>query len=526
MVLNTKVKLKNRNHNNVFRLCNFRNVINFILLLFFSNLCQSENFTNYKIAKDFLPSSELLAQDFCRQVLEEVLKSSTSSIQLENNMRNVELSYLQQKYSWLPIFQLDFPQDATLSRGDYTYIINQMPNKNKTLSTTHSVSLSIYQKLPANGNFQTLIGYALSVLPDRQLFLQNPYISLSFSQRIAKGLFGLGKNPESQILELQYSYAKKQYQQSKNEILQQFILALQNYDIACSKKNYYQALVKFEHVKFNEFLERHENGENSDMEFFKEHQNLIYSKQQLQMSVQAKSKYESQLKLFYEFFLDEEIEELKEGLFQILENLNFRFFQNEDFFNLDEELLENEIAQQKYFYDLEKQSYAPQLYFAANFLPDSSLYYEYSDWSKSWRMLKENPEPLKLNATVGGKMNFDVFQSTKIRKEKILTNKSSLQAELDSLKKQNQIFQKIYEEELFTQKQHFISIQKEIEEEAKYLMERKELFENVRISQKEFLESEVVYFEILNNEVQSFWNIIQTELNLIKIKGIKLEAEL
>lgn len=453
-------------------------------------------------------------EDFCIKVLNNLISQSPSAKQLEYNIKNAELSYLQEKLSWLPVLQLNLPQNAVFMRGDYIYMQNENSHSEKQIIITPEAELSISQKLPAGGMLMMNLSYGFQTVLERNVFLQNPTVSTSFVQPLAKGAFSIGKNPENQLLKNRFEYVKLQYQKVQIEIISRFLNVLQNLDCINADENYYRSLVSELSSKYDELFERHLNGEKTNMEFFKAHQNLIYAKEQLYSVMQQKEKYSTELEILFKDFSIADIEIFKNGLFSALENKAQKELPIQT--NLDEKLLKNEIEQEQLSFQLDKINYVPQFYMNFSTAPDSNFYYEYSDWYKSWRSMIENPIPVKLTANVGLKMTFDFFPATAIRRKKYDAAMNAKQIELRTLQMTNEEMRKMYEKELEIQKNHFDSIKLEISREEEFRKERMTLFESGLITEQEFLESETAYFDIRRNFTRSFWEIIQKQIELIK----------
>ena len=114
-----------------------------------------------------------------------------------NDFNSMKIYKKQYDSQWFPSLQLDFPESATLSRGDSYAIMNQKPSSKHTIMLNPAARISIQQKLPGNGSFSVSSGYRLYILPERKYYLQLPFFSTSINQTISKDSFKFGNNSES-----------------------------------------------------------------------------------------------------------------------------------------------------------------------------------------------------------------------------------------------------------------------------------------------------------------------------------------
>lgn len=332
--------------------------------------------------------------------LKSFLKKNPDVLKILNDFQSLKIYKKQYDYQWLPTLQLDFPQDAIFSRGDKYSIMNQNSSPKHIVMLNPGIKFSIQQKLPGNGNFFISSGYELYYIPQRKSFLQMPFLSTSFYQSLSADSFMFGKNSESQLLKTQVEYNIIELKKNLFLQLENFINLLSEYDILLAQIDFYNAQADFYSAKEKSAQEKNKNGLQSNLELFYTQHSLQQSLQNLRKA--EFNKIELSQKLFQLYGISDFsiFEENKNYLSDYFKSLNFNFIS-------DEKLYENVILQNDLLYRKNELSFKPQIYFSAQVNPDTSFYYQYSEWNKSWRELSHSPIPINVNTSLGVLINLE-----------------------------------------------------------------------------------------------------------------------
>ncbi len=214
---------------------------------------------------------------------------------IKNDLLSVVIQKKQYDYQWIPVLQLDFPQNAALLRGDDFSVMNQKSSSKHMLMLEPAVKFSLQQKLPGNGSFSIYSTYDLNYLPERRAYLQNPSLGVSFAQTISTDSFMFGKNSEALLMKAQTSYKITNLKKSLYSELADFISLLAEYDSICAELAYNKAQVDFYSAKERAAGRKNKNGSQSNLEFFYARHSLQNFTWQLKKSNFAKNELEQKI---------------------------------------------------------------------------------------------------------------------------------------------------------------------------------------------------------------------------------------
>lgn len=453
---------------------------------------------------------------FCH---DEIINSIRSSLEknpgvqeIMNDFNSMKIYKKQYDYQWFPSLQLDFPESVTLSRGDSFAIMNQKPNPQHTIMLNPTVRLSLQQKLPGNGSFSISSGYRLYFLPERKYYLQLPFFSASINQTISKDSFKYGNNSEVQLIKVQMEYGIFDFRKKLFSQLKEFINLLSEYDILCSEISYYQAQVEFYTAKTNSAEEKNKNGLQSNLELYYARHSLQNNNQQLKNLEFQKNDISQKIQQLYDTFDFSMLDENRDFLMDFFDS------EKQDFVS-DKKIYENIIMQNSLIYNQNELSFKPQFYFSAQVNPDTNIYYQYSDWNKSWRSLVSSPLPINVNSTIGLVINFELPKAKTMRKEIYELEQENVRNQmLATVELQKKAFDS-NAKEINNLSNYYHSLKEEFESENSFRTARKEMFEEQIITQEDFLESEITYFIIREDYIKTFWSIIKKQLDVIEISS-------
>ena len=465
----------------------------FIQLIAFSSFCTAQNYNN--------PWLEVIDTGFAN--MPEVLE-------LRNNKKSSDLYYKQQKMQWAPTFSIELPQNLINKRGDATYIRGQTTASDRVMIINDSANITIGQKLPGNGYLKTVLGYGSYYLFERNVFLQHPYVSLDYSQTIAKGMFNVKKEPTIILAEKQWEYNNITYYQSMYEQLKKLLKIIENCDVQIAEKKYFSTLVTLNESKLRKSTEKQDQGTGSRLETYYAEQQLLSAKHQLALINFSLVDYEKDLKLFIPNKNIDALDNIKTDLLDLIS-----FYDSvETRTDLQTKLFENMLFQQELQYEKNEFNYSPNFYTSISASPDSDLYYVYSDWYKSWRELFTLPMPLEYSLTLGVKITFGIPGAKKLRETTFELEKRNIKSEMNMNIEKNKAEMEIVVAEIDKLETYWKELSEVLKEEQKFQEEKKKLLNENYITEEEYLESETLYSDMYRSATDTFWKIIDKKLEI------------
>ena len=486
--------------------------------------------TVFSLLAEEVPATDL----YWTKLIQTSFSNNPNFFEIQAQYNSVLINKLQYDYSFIPYLSFGTQATVTGTSGSLVTMINQTQadtSRNYILSPYTSVSLN--QKLPANGALSLNLNYGFNYVFEKNVYLQYPEMTLNLSQPLIKGAFGILKNPERELIYEQLYYYKLQYEKAiTNELLTLFNL-IQNIDLIFSEEDYSKALTSQYESELKTAEAKKARGLQSDLEtFYSEHEYITNLSKLKEIQKQKSSLLNELLILFPDFeytdleqqrqTLKKEINELYYTIFEGKESminsddenyLIYRMVRN----NTDSEMYSSILYQNYLQYLNNETSYAPVFFISSSFGVNQNLNVYYSDFSKSFRVLTEPPCPINYSISIGFSKTFEFPKAKQLRKEIYDLNESTIRNELNnSLNKQKQeillLFEQIENETDYIQK-----LEKELPKENEFREKRKKLFEQNLITKDEYLQSETKYFLIQKEYLSTFWNIINNQIKVINL---------
>ena len=453
--------------------------------------------------------------------LQTAFSNSPKVRQLINNYTNVTTQKKQYDYSWFPLIQAGFQDSVNIRRGDYIPLLNQTSDSEHKIIITPAASISVFQKLPANGQLSLSADYAFSYLLERKSFIQYPQLQLQFNQPLSRGAFGILKDPEYLLIKEQVNYSRLTLQTNLFTELQNILNYLQALDILCTQQNYYDTLKSQYESEFNTAKEKNNAGLQSGLEeFYAQHQ-YTQAQNKLKDILFEKEKTLKEIKLLIPNFNYEELDmrrnELKKLILDIFHLCNVNSNGINPSKNLTLLTYSSIIDQYKFQYKNEAKNYSPILYLSSSLKPDSNFNSYYSDWYKSFRAFKQTPYPVDFSLTIGIQARLEVSGAKKLRKEIYNLYSDSVRKEMLSqiTLKQNELT--ILLNQITNDTSYIQILEDQLVNENNYRIERKGLYEKGIITLDEFYKGESMYFLIYSDYVKTIWNNINNQLTVIDL---------
>ncbi|MCR5437664.1 MAG: hypothetical protein K6E97_11440 [Treponema sp.] len=470
----------------------------------------------------FIISSPITAKKtYWKKVIQTAFKNSSSVTTIKNNYANAIIHKLQYTYYWFPKLQLNFQTTATRTRGDYFYILNSGTTPYHTWLLSPFSSLTLYQKLPGQGTISLSANYSFNYLPERNLFIQDPELNLTISQSLYQGIFGISYDPETALINEEFSYYKLYFEKQMSSEFLKIIHLIQNTDILYTEENYYLSLVEQYESELKTSEERKKNKLDSNLQvFYAKHQynEALNKLKEIQYNKQSAIK---ELSIFYPNYNQNELEQKRYELFEDISALYSKF--NKEIidenlnYNFDANLYAGILNQYLYQFQLQETDYAPLLYFSSSASINNNFNSYYSDLNKSFRVLLDSPAPIDVTLSIGIKKTFEIPKAKKLRKEIYEIQKKSIEKEfeINTIKQKKQL--EILFEQIESNSEYLKSLEYELDIEQNFREKRKQLYEKNIITQNEFFQSETLYYLILKNYISTFWNIICDKINVINL---------
>lgn len=477
-----------------------------------------------KVSKKIFIFLFCITSQFCfsqENYWSELFKTAFSNSSKVNEYKAEYLSTVinkkQYDYLWFPSLQTSLQNSLNASRGDYLRVLNQNTDPEITWVTSPSASISINQKLPGSGNFSLGTGYGFNYSLDHKAFIQWPQIQLGLNQKLSRGAFGITKNPEYLLMKEQMSYSTELYRRNLYSELQNILELIQKTDILNAQEAYYRALVIEYESELNTSREKQLSGMQSNLlTHYADHQ-YSESLNNLNNILHEKENVLNELKILIPDFSKEDLTNERSVFCEIIQNIYDRMCKtSSDVENNFEAKLFSSI-QKQYLYQFQNNeiNYAPELILSSSLNPDSNFTSYYSDWYKSFRVLKETPYPINFTFTIGIKKQFELPQAKKLRKEILLLNQSSIEKDF-YIRQENQKKEiGILTAQIQIDSEYLEKLNDEIKTEQSFREKRKELLDSNFITQDDFYQSETLYFKIYTDYIQTFWKNINNEIKVI-----------
>lgn len=455
--------------------------------------------------------------DFWKQFFKIAFDNNKNVLDLKLEYNSVLINKKQYDYQWFPKLQVGIQETNTFTRGDAISILNQTSNSELTQIISPSLYFSINQKLPGLGSFNLSTQYGFNYLPDRNVYLQYPQIDLTFQQYLGNGAFGIKGNIENKLIDEQLKYSYLIYNKNLTQQLYEIIILLQNKDTINAQENYYSALVCEYESELKTAKEKESLGIQSNLESHYLNHQYIEAFNKLNEIKTENKQILNELLLLYSDFNQDELEKERLQLKEIINNIYMEVNNQIESLttNIDNEILKSVLNQYFFQFLNEENNYTPLFYVSSSFGINEYLNTSYSDWFKSFRILKEINYPFNYSISIGIQKTFEIPKAKKLRNEVYELNKKSIENEIV-------FYQKSMEKEFALLKNqidfdilYLNKLEKEIPIENDFRQKRKILFEQNVITQDEFLKSETQYFLIMNEFVSTFWKIIKNQIQVI-----------
>ncbi|MCQ2577752.1 MAG: TolC family protein [Treponema sp.] len=469
----------------------------------------------------FLLSSLLFSQEenYWKKTISTAFENSENVSNIKRDYLSTKISKKQYDLQWFPQSQISLQGSSSTTRGDGLYILNEASDSALTQVLSPFINYSIYQRLPGQGSLSFSAGYGFNFIPTRRTFLQWPQISLSLNQYLGRGAFGLTRNPEYKLLKEQLKYSDIMYKKNLTSQIQEILSLIQSLDILCAKEDYYTSLVKEYESELKTAEQKNAAGMQSGLE---EH----YARFQLSEVTNSLTELQySKKQLLIEISIlipDFDISDLhakRDELLDMVNKLYAKVNPNSNSINNNTyNVLYNSVLQQYlYQYQNNEISYAPSLVISSSLSPDGNYYGYYSDWYKSFRLLKETPYPIKFSVSIGIQKSFELPGARKLRKEIYKLSRESVEDELYLIQKTQEKELAILQEQIKSDLSYIVNLEKDIYTEQTFREKRKKLFNDNIITEDEFTQSETVYFKIYKDYITSFWNVITNQIQIIDL---------
>lgn len=481
-----------------------KKIIILYLQIFISISCYSQDTTDISFWTKFFQTA---------------FDNSKNVFNLKQEHNSTLISKKQYDYQWFPQLQVSLQETTTITRGDGIYLINQEPSSELATILTPFMNFSIIQKLPGQGSISLSTGYGFNYVADRNAFMQFPQINLNFSQYLGRGAFGITGNIDNKLINEKMDYTNLTFRKNlSSEIIRIFSL-LQQYDELSAEENYYTSLVTQYKSELETAKQKEITGMQSKLQSHYANHQLTEALTKLE---EIKTQNKHILKEIQILNPDFKLEQLKSERTKLKDFLNKLYLAldiKEESLNsnLDNEIYESMKKQLLLQFQVTENNYAPVLVISSTLNPNDSIFPYYSDWYKSFRIFKETDDPLTFSLSVGIQKSFEIPQARKIRKEIYELNQKSIANEIEFYKKNIEKELPIAQTQITSDLSYIETLDKEIIEENSYREKRKALFEQNIITQDEYLKSETQYYLIMKQYLNSYWNIISYQLQIINL---------
>lgn len=455
--------------------------------------------------------------NFWQKTVTQAFSNSKEIQELKNGKLSSIVYKKQNEYLWFPKLQFELLQSTGNTCGDYIYIQGQFPERENIWLLNPLLNLSITQKLPGNGKVSLSGTYGFSHIPGKNAFIQQPKIQLAYNQSLGHGILGIKKSAEWLLEEEKLTYSELYF--TKNMILQleRIFTIIRDIDVTYAEENYHTALLKQYISESVTARKKNSGGMQSELEvYYAEHQ-TAKTKNQLTEISWRKTELLKEIHLLVPDFNEKLIPQKRQELGEIAKTLYLTSVQPDSEVtlieeNTDSQIFRNIIRQNNLRHQIQEFQFSPVLFSIASFITDANANSIYSDWNKSFRKLTETPILLNFSGSIGIRIIFEMPGEKRLRKElfnlennsvrkEFRTNILRQKAELEFLKKRTEMSYK-----------YLCHLENEISTEKKFRQKRENLLEQNMITQDEFLQSESLYFLILRDYADVFWDTVMAQL--------------
>ena len=517
-------------------------VVSFGFIIFSTHAQEVQNDLPGSTSK--LPETQVSPQpekDYWTNLIQIAFQNDPKITELKSQYNSVLINKLQHDYSYIPTLNFTFQETLTKTSLASVNVLNSTASDQSLgLLLTPYLALSLNQKLPLNGQLSLSTEYAFNYSVEKDVYLQSPSITLSFSQVVSKGQWGMNKDPEGALINEQLNYYTLVYEKQMTEELLNILLLLENLDIISSEADYYSALVSQYESELKTAQEKKARGLSSDLETFYAEHEYLENLSHLHELVNEKQRVTSEVLLLlpdFDFTLfAEKKDELSEKITAVFDNLKNKsqalsgenqeeysedtlitYYENLIKNNTDSLLYKSMLDQYKYDFINTENRYAPAFYVSSSFGPNQNLNVYFSDFSKSFRVFTEHPYPVNLSLSIGFTKNFEFPKARLLRKEIYDLNMKVISEQIEtSLSRQKNEFYILWNQ-IKNESDYIAKLEKEIPKENEFRVQRKKLLEQHLITEEEYLKTETKYYLIIKEYTTSFWKLVENKIKIINM---------
>ena len=464
--------------------------------------------------------------EFWPDIFQTAFINNTKVTRLINEYQSSLVQKKQYDYSWFPIIQTGIQNNLNLRRSDYVYILNQSKytDGNHAIILSPTTSISVIQKLPGNGQLSLSADYSFSYLIKKNSFIQYPNLELSFKQSLSRGALGINKDSELLMLKEQIHYNRLILEKNLFDELKNTILLISNADIFYAQEEYYAALVRQYENEADTAQKKKESGLQSGLEAFYAVHQYADAYEKYNSILYNKNTNLKELHLIIPNFDYTEIKtkrnELLSFMLRILEAIEFNSQEKIETTlttNYDSQIYSNILEQYRYQYQYEDKQSAPIFYLTSSINPDNNFNSYYSDWYKSFRILNQRPCPINFSLNIGIYKSFELPNAKKLRKEIYNLYYDSIMTEMEMNQNSQKKELAILLNQIKIDSEYLNNLEQQLSDEDSFRKDRILLFSQELITGNDFYKSETMYYLIYSDYVNTFWNIIKNQLDVIEI---------
>ena len=159
-------------------------VVSFGFIIFSTHAQEVQNDLPGSTSK--LPETQVSPQpekDYWTNLIQTAFQNDPKITELKSQYNSVLINKLQHDYSYIPTLNFTFQETLTKTSLASVNVLNSTASDQSLgLLLTPYLALSLNQKLPLNGQLSLSTEYAFNYSVEKDVYLQSPSITLSFSQ--------------------------------------------------------------------------------------------------------------------------------------------------------------------------------------------------------------------------------------------------------------------------------------------------------------------------------------------------------
>jgi hypothetical protein len=423
------------------------------------------------------------------------------------------LQYTLFKKTMLPAITFRSIQAITRASARNITIIGAPPSTDNHEILSVAPAITLAQKLPGGGLAESSLTYRFDYDRTMEAYRHTPGWSLSLSQPLGPGFFGLGDDPWIQAAKLDRRRSDLNYMKQCGEFVLRCLTVARDWDLACCETHYREA---YEYAAVSRLQISKELASQGRLSMSELQKFELAASQARVALVQARFAEKRRRIEWKELFYLDPFELNSAQRDDLLDLMRVSALPGQGW-DIPLGYLDLEAARQ----DIRKDEviYAPVFSASISIKPDTALDFYFLDLSEAWSHLSSSPSPWDISFSIGLAFSPDYSEIKKTKRTiydlDVKARRLMLEeAEIDREREYERI--SALKAELIEWRAYLDAESLKLE---KIVEDMKSLFEKAMISEADLLDVEAECIKLANDCVAVTWELILAEYQLAALEG-------